>query len=157
MMLVRTASEWDAHKIVECLHEAFAPYREQYTHDGFHDTVLDHESVMQRLREMTVFVAVDTSGEIVGTAGCGCRPPEEAHIRGMAVRPAWQGRGVAEALLKAAEERAREMGCRRVALDTTEVLHRAMRFYERNGYRRTGRIGDFFGMPLHEFAKEVRT
>jgi hypothetical protein len=30
-----------------------------------------------------------------------------------------------------------------------------MRFYERNGYRRTGKVGDFFGMPRIEYAKEL--
>jgi hypothetical protein len=28
-----------------------------------------------------------------------------------------------------------------------------MRFYEKNGYRRTGKITDFFGMLLIEYAK----
>ena len=31
----------------------------------------------------------------------------------------------------------------------------AIRFYEKQGYRRTGAIEDFYGMPLHEFVKEL--
>jgi hypothetical protein len=30
-----------------------------------------------------------------------------------------------------------------------------MRFYERHGYRRSGRVQDFFGMPLIEYAKDI--
>ncbi len=30
-----------------------------------------------------------------------------------------------------------------------------MRFYEKHGYRRSGRITDFFGMALHEYGKEL--
>jgi len=46
--------------------------------------------------------------------------------------------------------------CLRIILDTTEPLQRAMRFYERNGYRVSGKITHFFGMPLHECVKELR-
>jgi hypothetical protein len=28
-----------------------------------------------------------------------------------------------------------------------------MRFYEREGYRRSGTVTDFFGMPLFEYVK----
>ncbi len=45
------------------------------------------------------------------------------------------------------------LGCARITLDTTEPLQRAMRFYERNGYQRTGHVGNFFDMPLIEYAK----
>lgn len=154
-MQVRVATEWDAHHVLECLHEAFAPYRDRYSPGGFHDTVLDHDSVIRRMREMTIFVA-EADGEVVGTIGCAAAGEGEAHIRGMAVRPSWQGRGVADQLVAAAEERSRTQGCHRITLDTTEVLHRAARFYELRGYRRTGVVRDFFGMPLHEFAKELK-
>jgi hypothetical protein len=42
-----------------------------------------------------------------------------------------------------------------VSLDTTEPLERATQFYEAQGFRRTGRVSDFFGMPLHEYAKAL--
>jgi hypothetical protein len=31
-------------------------------------------------------------------------------------------------------------------------LQRAIAFYEHRGFRRTGQVRDFFGMPLFEFA-----
>ena len=34
-------------------------------------------------------------------------------------------------------------------------LQRAIRFYERNGYRPSGRVADFFGMPLFEYVKPL--
>lgn len=48
--------------------------------------------------EMQVLVAVDRSGEAVGTIAYKA-DKREGHIRGMAVRPLWQGRGVAEKLV----------------------------------------------------------
>jgi len=29
-----------------------------------------------------------------------------------------------------------------------------MRFYEKHGYRRSGKVSDFFGMPLVEYVKQ---
>jgi GNAT superfamily N-acetyltransferase len=77
------------------------------------------------------------------------------HLRGMAVLPEWHGRGIAEELLQCAEAELDDRGCSQVSLDTTEPLQRAMRFYERHGYLASGRTTDFFGMPLHEYVKDL--
>ena len=71
----------------------------------------------------------------------------------MAVLPAWQGAGVAALLLDAAERELRDKGCSLVTLDTTEPLERATRFYEKHGYRPSGRVSEFYGMPLFEYVK----
>jgi len=154
---VRRATPADADGILGCLQAAFEPYRARYTPDAFRDTVLTPTTVHLRLATMAVFVAVTPAGEIVGTIGCGAVSPEEGHIRGMAVLPQWQGGGLAEQLLQAAESELRAQGCRRVTLDTTQPLERAMRFYEKHGYRRSGKVSDFFGMPLVEYAKPLQT
>jgi GNAT superfamily N-acetyltransferase len=73
----------------------------------------------------------------------------------MAVLLAWQGQGIAAMLLTAAESELRKRRCARITLDTTEPLARAMRFYEKYGYRRSGRVTDFFGMPLVEYVKII--
>lgn len=171
--------------ILACLAEAFAPYRNSYTPEGYADTVLSPETLAHRIETMTIFVAVAGEGEIVGTiafapsratpARAGgptasdspvLRSPDhpitgspdlplEGHLRGMAVRTAWQGAGVAQQLLQSAEEELRSQGCSRITLDTTLPLQRAMRFYEKHGYRRSGRQQDFFGMVLVEYSKEI--
>jgi GNAT superfamily N-acetyltransferase len=74
-------------------------------------------------------------------------------LRGMAVLPDWQGSGVASTLLQAAEAEIRNQRCKRITLDTTEPLARAMRFYARHGFTRSGRVSNFFGMPLYEWVK----
>jgi N-acetylglutamate synthase-like GNAT family acetyltransferase len=143
---IRRADSNDSEAILACLAAAFAPYRNSYTPAGFADTVLDPESIQHRLREMSVLVAV-SQGRVVGTLACAARG-DEGHLRGMAVLPDWQGSGVAAALLQAAEAEVRSQHCKRVTLHTTEPLTRAMRFYERHGFTRSGRTKDFFGMPL---------
>jgi len=148
---IRRAAFNDGEAILACLAAAFTPYRNSYTRAAFTDTVLDPRSVQERLREMCVFVAV-SEGNVVGTVAC-TASGEEGHLRGMAVLPDWQGSGVASALLQAAEAEIRNQRCTRVTLDTTEPLARAMRFYARHGFTLSGRVSDFFGMPLHEWVK----
>src|SRR5690242_14211243 len=103
---------------------------------------------------MQIFVAASQDG-IVGTIACGSANADEGHLRGMAVLPNWQGLGVAEALLQTAEADLMARGCKRITLDTTEPLQRAMRFYEKHGYTKSGAVTDFFGMRLHEYEKEL--
>lgn len=153
---IRHACEADAGGILSCLQAAFAPYREQYSLEAFRDTVLTAETVHERLATMAVFVALAHTGEIVGTIGCGLASAEEGHIRGMAVLHEWQGAGVASQLLTIAESELRSRNCCRVTLDTTAPLERAIRFYEKHGYRRSGKVGDFFGMPLFEYVKNLK-
>jgi len=144
----------DGAGILACLREAFEEFREQYTPEAFLDTVLTAETLQERLEKMSVFVAVNSLGQIVGTIACNVRA-REGHLRGMAVLPSLRGSGIAAQLLSYAETELRSCKCARVTLDTTEPLQRAMRFYEKCGYRRTGRVSDFFGMSLLEYHKAL--
>jgi GNAT superfamily N-acetyltransferase len=152
---VRRATPADADGILTCLRAAFAPYQSNYTPLGYEDTVLTAETLGRRFQFMSIFVAVSGSGEIVGTVGCNAVGNKQGHLRGMAVLNDWQGTGVAQQLLASAESELRTLGCERRTLDTTAPLQRAIRFYERNGYRATGHVTDFFGMPLFEYAKPL--
>jgi GNAT superfamily N-acetyltransferase len=154
--MIRSAGAADAAGILECLRLAFEPYRESYTPPAFADTVLSSETIEPRLAEMAVLVAVDAQGAIVGTVGWSLVSVDEGHIRGMAVRPDHLGKGVAQRLLETVECALRRHGCVRVTLDTTRPLTRAIHFYECNGYRSTGVVRDFFGMPIVEYAKALR-
>jgi N-acetylglutamate synthase-like GNAT family acetyltransferase len=98
--LIRRATDGDASGILETLSAAFLDYRDRYTREAFLNTVLTFETVGQRLSDMSLFVAIAETGEIVGTVGCHVINGEEGHIRGMAVRAKCQGAGVATHLLK---------------------------------------------------------
>jgi len=71
------------------------------------------------------------------------------------VLPAWRGSGLAAKLLHAIEAWLETNGCSRITLDTTLPLAAAMKFYEKNRYWRSGKVSDFFGMPLLEYVKEL--
>ena len=148
---VRRAQVTDAEAIAGCLSAAFTRHRDEYTAGAYADTVLNSDGVRRRLQEMCLFVAV-SDGAIVGTIGCMVNG-SEGHLRGMAVLPHWQGTGVALALLQTAEGELKKNRCDCITLDTTAPLMRAVRFYSRNGYSASGRVADFFGMPLYEYRK----
>jgi len=150
---IRAAVEADATGILACLTAAFEPYRDAYTPGAFADTVLDPAALRRRMSTMTVLIA-ESHSAIIGTIACGAHPPV-GHLRGMAVLPSRQGTGVAAALLHAAQDQLRHAGCTRVTLDTTEPLQRAIHFYTRRGYAGTGRVSDFFGMRLHQYARTL--
>jgi ribosomal protein S18 acetylase RimI-like enzyme len=151
---IRKANPQDAAAIAECLTAAFAPFRAQYTPGAFADTVPGPSGVLDRMAHMTVYIAVAAKTEVAGTTACSVAH-QVGHLRGMAVRPEWQGQNIAQQLLQQAENHLRDAGCYRITLDTTAPLERAIRFYERNRYVPTGRISDFFGMPLHEYSKQL--
>jgi ribosomal protein S18 acetylase RimI-like enzyme len=106
--------------------------------------------VAARADRTTVLVALDED-RIVGSltlelAGRvrdddeeGFRPlaPGEAHIRMLGVAPGARGRGVARALMEAAEHRARDAGKTVLTLHTTRRMAAARAMYERLGYERT--------------------
>jgi GNAT superfamily N-acetyltransferase len=145
----------DAASILRCLAAAFEPYRKHYSPNAFADSTLTRQTVHLRLQQMHVLVAT-LSGNVVGTIGATWHPENaEAHLRGMAVLPEWQSRGVSAKLLAAVEDWLLSRGCKRITLDTTLPLAAAMRFYEKHGYHRSGKIGDFFGMPLIEYEKNL--
>lgn len=152
---IRRASVDDLGGVVDCLHSAFAPFESVYTPEAYADTTLSLSTVHERFATMQILVAIDADSAVVGTISLEKESDDWGHVRGMAVLPAWQGTGVASQLLATAEDELRASGCTSVRLETTEPLQRAMRFYERNGFHRTGSVTDFFGMPLLEYAKHL--
>lgn len=154
-MTVREATHADTSAILACLSAAFEVYRDSYTPAAFADTILTEETLQKRLREMTVFVTTNSSGGIVGTIACHIVNSEEGHIRGMAVLPVAQGSGIAARLLTHAEAHFRQRNCKRISLDTTAPLKRAIQFYERSGFSPSGKVQDFFGIPLYEYVKAL--
>ena len=131
---IRAADAADAQQIAACLESAFAPYRDLYTPAAYADTVPSVDLILSRIAGMHVLVAL-VGDQVAGTIAGALTQRGEGHLRGMAVLPQFQGSGIASRLLVAIEDYLRTQGCRRVTLDTTLPLQRAVRFYQRHGYR----------------------
>jgi ribosomal protein S18 acetylase RimI-like enzyme len=154
IITIRKALAGEAGGVRRCLAAAFEPFRYQYTRGAFQDTVPSVEAIRERMAHMVVYVAVAADGAIAGTVAFALQG-DEGHLRGMAVHPAWQGHGIAEQLLRIAENELMVAGCARITLDTTEPLQRAASFYRRSGFTPSGKVTDFFGMPLYEYVKPL--
>ena len=141
--------------ILGCLSDAFSEVREAYSAEAYADTVLTPGTLKERLDEMDNYVYLDEEGEVIGFVGWKKESEEEAHIRGMAVSPAGRGQGVARTLLSQVDDDVRSAGCSFISLDTTEYLQSAIKLYERNGFERSGKTDDFYGMTIHEFIKRI--
>lgn len=76
------------------------------------------------------------AGALVGTCGVFPLDGETLELRKMYLRTAARGLGLGTALLDTAIAWARERNFRRVVLDTTEQMTRAIAFYEANGFVR---------------------
>jgi ribosomal protein S18 acetylase RimI-like enzyme len=151
---IRKAIPQDSKNIHEVVLAAFEEYRRYYSTEGFEDTVMSEELVSERMKNMTIFVAVHKKEKIIGTIGWQKVSDQEGHIRGMAVHPKWQGRNSpASALLQAVEKDAILNKCKFLSLDTTAVLKRAQNFYKKHQFKKTGKTGDFFGSKIFEYIK----
>lgn len=83
------------------------------------------------------------------------QPDDETRLVAMWVASHARGRGVADALVSALLEHARRAGLRRVVLDVADDNDRAIGFYERVGFTRTGRVGALPHQPqVGEFEME---
>jgi GNAT superfamily N-acetyltransferase len=91
------------------------------------------------------------SGELVAGVGrLHFNSAGEAQVRYMAVEDGFKGRGVGSAILAALERQAWERGAQVIVLNAREG---AVGFYEKQGYRRTERAGEFFGISHWEMRK----
>lgn len=97
-----------------------------------------------------VLVATDQSSSlVVGTVQLVLATPDDQPHRGeiakLLVRPSARRNGVAEALMRAAEQAAREVGKSLLCLDTGSV--EAERLYDRLGWQRVGTIPGYALWP----------
>lgn len=78
--------------------------------------------------------------------------PNELYLDSLAVDPAYQGRGIAKALLKAFEEEAVKRGHERIALIVECDNAHARRIYEKIGYAKDGEL-ELFGHIYEHMVK----
>jgi GNAT superfamily N-acetyltransferase len=86
-------------------------------------------------------------------------PPGTAYLWQMFVRRDWQGSGLAGPLLDRLLEEAARRGYERVVLWTPAGATQARRFYEREGFKLTGKEDpeSEFGLPLVQYGRSTRS
>ena len=95
---------------------------------------------LQRLLEIfsptrrNAFWVVVSGPQIIGTFGIESRSDDTTELRRMYLDREHRGRGLAQRMLRFAEEHARQLGFTRVILSTAEIQTAALKLYTNNGY-----------------------
>ncbi len=136
------------------LEAAFEEYRSLYTDQGFAATTQNTDQIQRRMLEGPIWIAL-RDDIAIGTVSVVLRG-EELYVRGMAVLPSARGLHLGELLLKQVQDFALAHNCKRLILSTTPFLLRAIRLYERAGFRRTAEgPHDLFGTALFAMVKDL--
>ena len=114
-----------------------------------------------------VLLALDEAGQLAGLVSLSretaadARPPRPGtiYLWQLFAAPAWQGTGLAQALMDRAIEEARRRGFSRITLWAAEGAAQARCFYEREGWTPTGERDDGarFGLPLIQYEHNLKT
>ncbi len=88
------------------------------------------------------FIAARDGGTVLAT-GALVQMDGYCEVKSMFTAAAARGRGVAAAVLRALEDHARSLGVSILRLETGEALESAIRLYERHGFIRCERFGDY--------------
>ena len=152
--MIRRGDVDDADAISGVLHDSFVEYRSLYAPERYAGTVVSPPEVRCRLEEGPAWVAL-LELTIIGTVGAVHRA-EGLYIRGMGIVPHARGLRIGEQLLNEVEAYASENGFNRMFLGTTPFLHRAIRLYEKFGFRFCEtKANDSIGTPLLTMEKGV--
>lgn len=152
---IRRAKQRDSAAIESLLRESFREYERAYTPEAFAITTPGKREIENRIKRWTVWVALH-GNVIVGTVSARLEG-EALHIRSMAVRPTMRGHGIGKLLLACVENFACANGYKRLILDTTPFLTRAIRLYEAFGFEFTGSEQNWFGTRLSAMAKPLNS
>ena len=144
----------DASSIASVLQRSFIEYESSYTKEAFAVTISTPEQIRERIDEGPIWIALQ-NGIIVGTVSAVAKG-DALYIRSMAVDPMMRGGGSGSALLKCVEEFAVQEGFKCLFLSTTPFLTRAIRLYEKHGFRpNDDGPHDLFGTPLFTMVKTL--
>ena len=150
---IRKANQRDAEAIELLIRESFCEHEPAYTAEAFDIATAKKHEIENRIKEWAVWVAV-AANAIVGTVSAHSEGPA-LHIRSMAVHPSMRGQGIGKLLLARVEDFACANGYKRLILNTTPFMNRAIRLYEAFGFRFTGTERNWFGTPIRTMTKEL--
>jgi len=104
-------------------------------------------------KDSRVELASAPDGALIGCAHLEREADGSCYLGMLTVDPARQGGGLGKAIMERAEAVAREWGCPRMRITVISARAELLAFYERRGYRRTGKTEPFpeddptFGLP----------
>jgi ribosomal protein S18 acetylase RimI-like enzyme len=147
------ANQHDAAAIELLIRESFREPEPAYTPEAFDIATPGQHEIESRIKEWEVWVAV-RANVIVGTVSAHSEG-SAMHIRSLAVHPSMRGHGIGKLLLERIEDFASANSYRRLLLNTTPFMDRAIRLYQAFGFGFTGTEQNWFGTRLRTMTKEL--
>ncbi len=117
----------------------------QYPEPGANHFRLDGDEVAAG---RGVFVVARLDGKPIGCGALRMLTSTTGELKRMYVAHAARGNGIGNALLRALERAAKQLGANQVVLETGERQHAAIAMYERAGYVRIDAFGEYVDSPL---------
>ena len=132
---VRVATRGEAAALARVINDAFVV--EAFFKIGDRTSGAEIVELMEAGGE---FLAIDASeGAIAGCVYLQCRG-ERAYFGMLSIDPPRQARGLGQALIRAAEARARERGCRHMDIHIVNLREELLPYYRRLGYAERGTL-----------------
>ncbi len=142
---VRPATADDQPRLIELVNSAFA------VESFLEGTRTDSERMAAMMQKGSILVAEDGSGGLLASVYFEARG-QRGYMGMLAVDPAWQGKGLASLMVKAAEDHLRKLGCEAVDISVLSLRPELLPIYRRFGFVETGTEEFRYGRT---FRKEV--
>ena len=150
---IRRANRRDAAEIELLIREAFLEHEPAFTPEAFNTAIPGKHEIEKRIEDWAVWIAI-TANVIVGTVSAQAKG-RGLRIRSMAVHPSMRGHGIGKLLLARVEHFAYAHGYKRLTLNTTPFMDRAIRLYETFGFRFTGSKWNWLGTWFRPMTKKL--
>lgn len=154
IVIKKTKDVKDAKIAHEILFAAFEPYQDLYTNKSFNATVVNTDTLRERIVSSDYDVLIAAYYDIkAGTVSVTPEDEQNLYLCSMAVSPDYSGKGIGFKLLHEAEQIVKDKKCNSITLETYHPLKHAVKLYEKFGFRRTGKDRDYYGVTIFEMKK----
>jgi GNAT superfamily N-acetyltransferase len=126
----------------QLIHSLNNELEQRYPEDGANFFRLDAEEVAEG---RGAFLVAYIDGRAVGCGAVRCNEPGVAEIKRMYVATEARGRGIGRFVLDALEAVARQLGIRRLVLETGPRQPEALALYRRAGFIEIPQFGEYVG------------
>lgn len=139
-MILKASPDKDGQEILSVINFSNRlAFKKIIPEEYFTEPVLTQEKLIEEFIEISFYV-YKSQGRIVGVIGLRSETSEEGIIRWVYIHPDYQRKGIGTALLIFLEQKAKNIGIKRLRLRTEEKAIWALKFYHKMGYSITEKI-----------------
>lgn len=122
-------------------------YKKVIPKEYFREPVLSLTELLRDFERMSFYV-YKSEGRIVGVAALEVEGEERGRIHWVYILPEYQRRGIGTALVRYVEQKAKEIGLKRLRLLTVGQADWAVSFYKKSGYALADKVERPWGFDV---------